>query len=850
MRILALALFLSGSLIVHAQVLRIDTTFGVVSQSPRSSVDFTRINTMLPLEDGSRYALGDFTLRASNQTIGIAKLDQNGQWVPWLPVYGLTAGHYPSGLARQKSGRIVVAVNKQENGREPRFYTGILGFDENGVVDTDFSADSITDSPLKVHCIDSLDRILLGGMSANRPTQSLFACTRLTSEGRLDPSFQRLSMPDGSVYSMVVDTLGRIYIGGSFDTIGGIRRVGVARLNPNGDVDETFDLRLDSGSWVTAIAIQDSIGVLVQRRYSHYGDTIPRLRRYSFQGFVDTTFVTNVDYGDLISIAPNGKLYTTRLVRTRTYGIGRVELIRHLSNGSVDTTFTMDELGEGSIYGVSHDGSPTALAYGYLGIVDRVNHHGMFGFDSSGRIDHSVNVYRGLDGSVSTVEVTPRGSLIIGGTQASHDTVLLGPSFTTDANGSLIEGYRQRTYPSEQLGYHSVAKTHLQEDGRLLALDVEERSMNPGPPRLSTLYRLLKDGIQDTTFLIDTNLRHRISAVHFDKNGDVLIAGSFQYVNSLLRVGIARLNSDGAVYTSFKTGAGVKGYVYALAVQADGKIIVGGSLEEYNGQPVKQVIRLFPDGTLDTSFKTPWTLTKGLNASSWGTVTHIAIDSRNRVVIAGDYTHVDNVARRGILRLNSDGQPDSTFRSTERIYLTLNDLTIDLDDRPLMAGGLYDHRTSTDSTHVARFNSDGSWDNTFRCVVAGKVKGIRVVSRDTMFVFGEFDTVNSVARQNVARLLVNDNATSIADDAVYARQGPVVRLHPNPATDQITVDLATSSEPCTILLLDCTGRVIQRSNNVTSDSHIFDVQGVPSGFYIVMVQCGDRVSCSSFIKSE
>ncbi|MBK6291230.1 MAG: T9SS type A sorting domain-containing protein [Ignavibacteria bacterium] len=850
MRILVLALFFSGSLIVHAQVLKIDTTFGVVSQSPRSSVDFIRLYTMLPLEDGSRFALGDFTLRASNQTTGIAKLDQNGQWVPWLPVYSKSTGHYPFGLARQKSGRIVVGISKQEYGQTPRFYTGILGFDENGVVDTDFSADSITGALLQVLCIDSLDRILLGGVIRSEPTRTQYACIRLTSEGKIDPSFQRLSMSDGSVNSIAIDSLGRIYIGGSFDTIGGIRRVGVARLNPNGDVDETFDVRLDSGSWVTAVATQGGNGVLVQRRYSHYGDTIPRLRRYSFQGFVDTTFVTKFDYGDLISIAPNGKLYTTRQVQTRTLFVGRVELKRHLSNGEVDTTFTMDELGEGSIYGISHDGSPTALAYGYLGIVDRVNHQGMFGFDSSGRIDHSVNVHKGLDGSVSTVEVTPRGSLIIGGTQASLDTVVLGPSFTTDASGNLAEGYRQRTYPSEQLGYHSVAKTYLQADGRLLALDVEEKSMNPGPPRLSTLYRLLEDGTQDTTFIIDTNLLHSISAVHFDENGDVIIAGSFKYVHNLLRPGIARLNSEGAVYTSFNPGTGVKGFVYALAVQTDGKIIVGGSMNEYNGQSVKQVIRLFPDGTLDTSFKTPWTLTQGLNAGSWGTVTHIAIDSRNNVVIAGDYTHVDNAARGGILRLNSDGQLDSTFRSTERIYLTLNDLIIDLDDRPLMAGRLYDHRTSIDSTHVARFNSDGSWDNTFRCVVDGQVRGIRVVSRDTLFVFGEFDTVNSVARQNVARLLVNNNSTSIAEDAVSATQGPLVRLHPNPATEQITVELATSSGPCTLLLLDCTGQVIQRSNNVTSDSHIFDVQGVPPGFYIVMIQRGDHVSCSSFIKSE
>ncbi len=67
---------------------------------------------------------------------------------------------------------------------------------------------------------------------------------------------------------------------------------------------------------------------------------------------------------------------------------------------------------------------------------------------------------------------------------------------------------------------------------------------------------------------------------------------------------IARLNSDGTLDTTFITGMGADSYVYAITLQPDGKILIGGDFTEYNGTTANRIARLNADGTLDTTFTT------------------------------------------------------------------------------------------------------------------------------------------------------------------------------------------------------------------------------------------------------
>jgi len=78
--------------------------------------------------------------------------------------------------------------------------------------------------------------------------------------------------------------------------------------------------------------------------------------------------------------------------------------------------------------------------------------------------------------------------------------------------------------------------------------------------------------------------------------------GSFSSVNGVTRSRVARLNADGSLDTGFDPGSGASSTVNAVAVQADGKVLIGGSFSSVNGVTRSRVARLNTDGSLDTGF--------------------------------------------------------------------------------------------------------------------------------------------------------------------------------------------------------------------------------------------------------
>src|SRR6185369_14420460 len=115
---------------------------------------------------------------------------------------------------------------------------------------------------------------------------------------------------------------------------------------------------------------------------------------------------------------------------------------------------------------------------------------------------------------------------------------------------------------------------------------------------------------------------------------------------------IARLNSDGTLDSSFLVpGSGVNGDVGSLALQADGKTVIGGVFTSVNGTTRNGIARLNSDGTLDTSF-----LAAGSGTNS--SVLAIAVQSDGKIVIGGFFTSVNGTTRNGAARLNVDGTLD------------------------------------------------------------------------------------------------------------------------------------------------------------------------------------------------
>jgi uncharacterized delta-60 repeat protein len=165
-------------------------------------------------------------------------------------------------------------------------------------------------------------------------------------------------------------------------------------------------------------------------------------------------------------------------------------------------------------------------------------------------------------------------------------------------------------------------------------------------------------------------------------DGRVLIGGYFTKVNGVARTNLARLNSDGSLDSSFLSGlAGPDAGVWSIALQGDGKILIGGYFINVNGVTRSYLARLNPDGSFDSSFL------NGLAGPDYD-VLSITFQSDGKVLIGGGFGSVNGRGQSGVARLNPDGSLDSSF--APQLGGELNDqfssLAVQTDGKILVGG--------------------------------------------------------------------------------------------------------------------------------------------------------------------
>ena len=146
--------------------------------------------------------------------------------------------------------------------------------------------------------------------------------------------------------------------------------------------------------------------------------------------------------------------------------------------------------------------------------------------------------------------------------------------------------------------------------------------------------RLNADGSLDNTFQNSlAGASATVRCLQIQTDGKILIGGDFTGVNSTSRSYVARLTSTGALDTGFISSPGANNSVYALAVQTDSSVVIGGSFSTYASSSLTRVARLYADGTHDTSFTT-----SGIN----NLVQAVAVGSDGAALIGGSFTTINS----------------------------------------------------------------------------------------------------------------------------------------------------------------------------------------------------------------
>ncbi|MDQ3132937.1 MAG: FG-GAP-like repeat-containing protein, partial [Acidobacteriota bacterium] len=198
----------------------------------------------------------------------------------------------------------------------------------------------------------------------------------------------------------------------------------------------------------------------------------------------------------------------------------------------------------------------------------------------------------------------------------------------------------------------------------------------------------------------------------------------------LISVSAISIRADGEVDPFFnasvynKQGSGVT----VLAAQPDGKIIIGGSFTIANGAARQGLARLNTNGTLDAAFQPPDIFDATLTADNSGaTVISVAFQSNGKILVGGRF-NVLNSSYEKLIRLNTDGSLDTTFRNLSDLFDdtdSVNKIVVLPDDNIYIAG-VFDWNSPTPVSQVAKLNADGAPIEGFQLGFAGVVKELVV----------------------------------------------------------------------------------------------------------------------------
>jgi uncharacterized delta-60 repeat protein len=382
-----------------------------------------------------------------------------------------------------------------------------------------------------------------------------------------------------------------------------------------------------------------------------------------------------------------------------------------------------------------------------------------------------------INSSVNAIALQPDGQILVAGafqtfgppgnTIARSRYARLNPDLTLEST---------TTFDTGSGAGNPVMAVAVQPDHRILIAG--QFSLVKGQTR-TRVARLLPDGSLESTatFNVGGGPNNTVRAIALQPDGKILIAGDFSNVGGISnpRGRIARLNPDGTLDTTFLPGTGANSAVHCLALQADGRILMGGNFTTYNGESRSYLARLMPDGALDSTFL----------PEVDGRVSCVAVQPDGKIILGGLFTSVNNEPRACVARLLADGSLENPAGFDTGIGADGEVTSIVLQaDGSMLLGGAFTLFNDEPRAGIVRLYPNGTIESaaTFDTVVGPNlpVRGLALRGDGAVIAGGDFTDYNGTARGRLA-LLANQPATdelivSSASRVDWNRGGTAVEI--------------------------------------------------------------------------
>jgi uncharacterized delta-60 repeat protein len=606
-----------------------------------------------------------------------------------------------AGVVLQSDGKIVVAGTTNNNFALARYNTdGSLdsSFGTGGKQITDLGSNENATSI----ALQSDGKIILGGSSNG----NFIAARYNSSNGALDSSFgsggiKTIDFGGGdAAASVLVQPDGKIWIAGNSQANFAPPSRSLARLNPDGSLDATFDGdgKLIVGSptsWYNAMILEPSDGKLLMGYWYSVQFVMERLT-------TSTTVPVQVN-----DVAPTVAIYGAASVNE---GAPYTLNLSSTDPGTDAITSWSINWGDGNTQTIS--GNPSSVQHVYADgpnsftiSASATNPQGTFAakrwavdttFGTAGTINSAVS------GTAYSVITQADGKIVVAGQGISNNGDFVLQRYNVDS--TLDTAFGSGGTVSTDLfsgSSDSIAAIIQQPDGKIVAAGSSNGSF--------ALVRYNADGTLDLSFngtgKVTTafSSSSSIFSVALQIDGKIVVAGA---INNGSANAIVRYNADGSLDATFN-GSGElisnlhydSGYGPGVAVQADGKIILGGSL---NGDVA--LARFNSNGSVDSTFGTGGVVTKhffGIDAALG-----VIVQPDGKILAKTQFYDGDYF---GLLRFNSNGTLDTTFGSGG-VVMDQNDGWIQGSSFLLQSDGKI---VVPAASFVLRYNSNGSPDVTF-----------------------------------------------------------------------------------------------------------------------------------------
>jgi uncharacterized delta-60 repeat protein len=615
----------------------LDSTFN----NGGSGITGTFVNAIALQSDGKILIGGFFSAYNGTARNKIARLNSDGSLDT-----GFNPGTGPSAMintiAIQSSGLIVIGGPfSTYNGTSAKM---IARLNTDGTLDATFaSGTGFNGTAMWNLAIQSDDKIIAGGYfsSYNGTTRNHIA--RLNADGSLDTGFDPSTGPNGAVNNINVQTSGKILIGGYFGFYGATVRLGVALLNSDGTLDASFDPGTGASLTINSVLTLANGNILAGGIFTTFnGVSLGNVAMLNPDGSIIGSFL-NVEPGfnDVIYtlvLQPDGKIVVAGDFKSMN-GIARNCIARLNANGTLDTSFVsnVDFYGSLVTLGLQEDGKIIVGGsdYGSPFFV-RLN--------TDGTLDETFNTGTGFDDDVTYIVIQPDQKILVGGDFTSYNGTAVPYMVRLNSDGSLDDTFNVGNGPDD--GIMSIA---LQSDGKII---VSGWFYSYDGNDVNYLARLNSDGSFDDTFVIGTGLDSAADVIKVLPSGKILLGGTFWGYNGNDIKFLLRLNSDGSLDSTFNTGTGPDDEVYNIAIQSDGKIIIAGYFYAYNGNDAVGIARLSADGAFDSTFS--------VGLVKRADVEGLAIQPDGKIILGGDFTSANDTPAAFVTRvLGSEAASDT-----------------------------------------------------------------------------------------------------------------------------------------------------------------------------------------------